>query len=292
MKFQIIEQVKSRNDIILYFNDITNLTNYKIFIGIINNYFGILLSKDNFQDEIFIDNITQIKYNNQIKSLSFLPKIITNIEKNSEKFIELFNNSNYIRFPISNETIEWLKSSNDIIIETVEMYNKISLPYINSILDKNTKWINDLLFNKTEEDRIIFRNNNFVITKDIIWKDDNLSNFYILAIPIKSIKTIRDLSKDDIELLINMKNKVNEILRNYNINNDNIIMFFHYHPSYYQLHMHICNRNSIIDDNEIYRHFYIDEIISKLSNDSDYWKNTTLKFELMSNSKLYKLLKN
>ena len=76
MKFQIIEKIKLRNDIIKYFNDITSLKQYNIYIGIINNYFGLLITDNEVNDEMEIDNIIQIKYNNQNKLESiFLYKI-------------------------------------------------------------------------------------------------------------------------------------------------------------------------------------------------------------------------
>ena len=66
-------------------------------------------------------------------------------------------------------------------------------------------------------------------------------------------------------------------------------MFFHYHPSYYHIHLHVCFKNSKhIDYN---RQFYIDDIIEKLKENSNYWKETDLTFEMITTSKLYKLLK-
>ena len=38
----------------------------------------------------------------------------------------------------------------NIFNETYEDYNNIALPYINAILNKNTKWINNILFNGSE----------------------------------------------------------------------------------------------------------------------------------------------
>jgi len=68
-------------------------------------------------------------------------------------------------------------------------------------------------------------------------------------------------------------------------------MFFHYHPSYYQLHLHICIIDHDALDSKFYRHYYLDDIINKLESNSDYWKYSTLKFELLSNTKLFTLLK-
>ena len=290
MKFQIIENINIRNDIIKYFSDTVEFTNYYIYIGIINNYFGVILSINKLEEEkIEINNITKFKYNNKNRNMYLLNKTLTNVSKNIDKYIELYTNDYYVKFPISNDTIEWLNSSIEIINETPEIYNNISLPYINSIYNKNIKWINNLLHNKSEEERILIRNDNFVICKDILWKDNNINNLYILAIPLKNIKSIRDLTNEDIPLLENIKINMITILNSYNVELNDIIMFFHYHPSYYHLHLHVCFKNSKhIDYN---RQFYIDDIIEKLKENSNYWKESDLTFEMITTSKLYKLLK-
>ena len=68
-------------------------------------------------------------------------------------------------------------------------------------------------------------------------------------------------------------------------------MFFHYHPSYYQLHLHICVTEHEALETKYLRNYYLDDVIKRLESDSDYWKKSTLKFELLSNTKLFKLLK-
>ena len=177
MKFQIIENINIRNDIIKYFNDIVEFKNYFIYIGIINNYFGIILSINKIEEEkIEINNIIKFKYNNKNRNIHLLNKTLMNVSKNIDKYIELYTNDCYIKFPISNDTIEWLNSSIEIINETLEIYNNISLPYINSIYNKNIKWINNLLYNKVEEERVLIRNDDFVICKDILWKDTSINN--------------------------------------------------------------------------------------------------------------------
>ena len=71
-------------------------------------------------------------------------------------------------------------------------------------------------------------------------------------------------------------------------------MFFHYHPSYYQLHLHVCINNNLDFNNIINinsRHYFLSKVIKKLNKNSNYWNKKTLKFELLSGTKLYKLLK-
>ena len=59
-----------------------------------------------------------------------LNKTLTNVSKNIDKYIELYTNNYYVKFPISNDTIEWLNSSIEIINETPEIYNKLFIHFI------------------------------------------------------------------------------------------------------------------------------------------------------------------
>jgi hypothetical protein len=296
MKFKKIEQINIRNEVKKYFSHFIDFANYNLYFGVINNYFTVLLYTNFINDFIDLDeliNSPQIKiiYNEKYYKQNYLNNIVSIIEKSSYKSLEIKSDNIYLKYPISLDFIEWLKVDVELFTESEHIYNTITLPYINSIIIKNTKWINNLLFNKSEESIVLFRNSSFVICKDIIWKDSNPNNFYVLIIPTKHIKTIRDLTQQDIPLLNSIQNKAIEIAAIFNISLDKLAMFFHYHPSYYQLHLHVCindNPDLIVLSN---RHYFLSKIIKKLNKQSDYWHKKTLKFELLSGTKLYRLLK-
>jgi hypothetical protein len=289
MKFQKLEKINLRNEIKRYFANVINHTHYNLYWGVTNNYFSILISVNKIDDEIELESWNKIIYNNQEQKLTeeHIAQLITNVDKS----LEFYSLNHYLKFPISLDLIDWLKADTIIFEETKNDYNKISYPYINSILDKNTKWINDLVFNKSEESVVLFRNESFVICKDILWKDDSNSQFYILAIPTKQIKTIRDLTGSDIPLLEDIKYNCIQIAKSYGISPDKLYLFFHYHPSYYQLHLHVCITEHPALETNYFRHYHLDSIINKLKIDPDYWKNATLKFELLSGTKLYNLFR-
>lgn len=287
MKFQKLDKINLRNETIQYLSEYVGFNNYKLYYGIINNYNGICVTTNDIDGEYFFKDLKKITFNNQV----IKEDQISNLNEISDKYFELFTKNSYCRFPVTNDFIDWLKADIEIFTETKEDYNKISLPYINSIIDKNTKWMNDLLFNKSEEDLVLYRNSNFVIVKDIIWKNPDNSDFYILAIPTLHIKTIRDLNQSHILMLKEIKNKCIMIASKYGIPETKLYFYFHYHPSYYQLHLHVCIVGHNLIETKIYRHYLLDDIIEKLELDTNYWANSTLKFELMSCSKLFKLLK-
>lgn len=304
IRFQKLEKINLRNDTKKYLiSGINNLmgfnNNNKIFLyfGVIKDYFGIMLSYDEILDDVYLTgpaNVTFGKLNHNTESIELFDKldsIILSVEKSGDKFLEIYQKSNYVRFPVNLDLIDWFKAETEIFIESKDDYKKITLPYINSILDKNIKWIHDLIYNKSEESIVLLRTSNHVICKDIVWKNDDISEFYILVFPLKPIKNIRELTSDDIPMLEQIKQDVIDIANRFSIPKEKLYMFFHYHPSYYQLHLHVCITEHPELETKYLRHYYLDDIIEKLKTDSDYWKNATLKFELLSGTKLYKLLK-
>lgn len=293
MKFQKLEKINLRNETKRFFDDIINYSKYYLYFGVSNNYFGILISVNDIENEIDLESWNKIIYNNQEQSLSHdkLSELIVSIEKFGDKSIEFYGANNYLKFPVSLDLIGWLKADIVIFEESKQDYLIISLPYINSILEKNTRWINELVFNKSEESIVLFRTDSYVICKDRIWKEESNSHFYILAIPTKPIKTIRELTSIDIPLLEELKIKCIQIAKNFDVPKEKLYMYFHYHPSYYQLHLHVCITEHPALDTKNLRQYHLNTIIDKLKTDSDHWKNTTLKFELLTGTKLYNLLK-
>ena len=293
MKFQKLEKINLRNETKRYFADIVNYGRYYLYFGVTNNFFSILISVNEIEDKIDLDSWNKIIYNNKEQSLSTdtVSELLVSIEKSGDKSLEFYGSNNYLKFPVSIDLIDWLKAEIVIFEESNQDYQKISLPYINSILEKNTRWINDLVFNKSEESIVLLRTDSYVICKDIIWKEESNSQFYVLAIPTKPIKTIRELTPVDIPLLEELKTKCIQIAKTYGVPKEKLYMYFHYHPSYYQLHLHVCITEHPALDTKFLRHYHLDTIINKLKTDPEHWKNTTLKFELLTGTKLYNLLK-
>jgi len=305
MKFEKLEEIKLRTDTKQYLSNFINNSNYYLYFGVINNFFTLLLSVNKINNEFNLNfeidsNDKQksciwnkIIYNKCKQSLSYnsITNLIVNIEEKDNKPLEFYGNDIYIKFPVSLDLIDWLKAENVVFEETKYDYEKISLPYINSIFEKNIKWINKLIFNNSEEHKVLLRTKSYVICKDIIWRNENNSQFYILAFPVKQIKTIRDLDHTDIDLLEEIKTQCINIAKTYGISKEKLRMYFHYHPSYYQLHLHVCVNTHPALEFQLLRNYNLDLIIEKIKIKSEYWKNTSLKFELLSGTKLYNLLK-
>ena len=171
------------------------------------------------------------------------------------------------------------------ILETPTMYYSKILPYMKRVYKTNTKWMFDVLENKTNQ-TIYTRTPNFVVCRDVKWVTNKKEDIYLLAIPDERIMTIRDLRKRHIPLLESMKNEMTRIAVAFRLNKDDLVFFFHYMPSIFQLHLHCCLKNNH-HAGELSRGIYFyDSVVERLKRDEFYWKNATMNYSLSIHNRM------
>jgi m7GpppX diphosphatase len=239
---------------------------YNIYNGIINDIPAVLFSNN------ITDNNIEIKGN-----ITFRNDNLYNFDQ--DDIIALY-------FPVDNVFINKFSNKIKIVTETYDDYKNKIEPYIDSILTVNTQWIKNILYHNYESNNILFNNNKIICIKNIFWK--NLNDFYILVIPYQEIKTIRDLNYTHKELLIEMKYNALLISKKYQINEDELYFFFHYHPSCYHLHLHVSVITHKNIKPKLYRHIMFDTVFDNIEN----MEKKTIKFEINTSNPIYKLLKN
>jgi len=138
----------------------------------------------------------------------------------------------------NNHLIKSKKKVSKLKLETYEDYLKLDIKDNN----KEKEWIYNIIDHKAEQASIIFEDDNIIIIPDWKW-NQNLRELHILGIyKDKSLRSIRDLNSSHLKMLkesINTGCKI--ISKYYNFKLDNILTFFHYHPSTWQLHVHFMN---------------------------------------------------
>ena len=251
-------------------------------------------------NEIIIDND---KFINIGKIDDKIAVIISNIKIDNIKFeknkicncsntLIYEGNSLDIFYPCENEHLNINKKSKYIIInETSLEFNSKILPYIKGIYKENIKWINDILYKNSEKERLLYKDEKIVIMIDVICNNiKDINDFYILAIPFENLMTIRDLRKKHIPILKLMKEKCIQIASSYNINSNQLYFFFHYHPSFYHLHLHCCVVNHKELSTKYFRCKMLETVILNLERNSHFYKNGDIMFEIPSNHIISKLL--
>ena len=165
------------------------------------------------------------------------------------------------------------------VIETPELYKTKTLPYLQKVYIQNTKWINDMIHHNGNQ-IVYYRNSSFIICKDNKWKTSNIRDFYILAIPIEKIMTVRDLRQRHISLLENMKYQMITLAKSFKINKDDLVFFFHYMPSVFQLHLHCCLKTNYHATNLLRGVYYYEIVLAGLQTDNEYWNTATMTYSL------------
>jgi hypothetical protein len=186
-------------------------------------------------------------------------KLIEENDNYKQYFVTVSTNGKLIERPIQ------LKKNKRIIYENYNDFKELNIEQI----DKT--WIYNIIDHKAESNDIIFENSDIIIIPDYKW-DQNLKNLHILGIfKEKNLSCIRDLKGNMINILEDsIKNGKKIIKEKYNI--ENLIIYFHYRPSVWQLHIHFMNAES--NDKKSFslpRAHLASTVIDNLKNDTDYY---------------------
>ncbi|XP_034947745.1 m7GpppX diphosphatase [Chelonus insularis] len=169
-----------------------------------------------------------------------------------------------------------------LVEETPEVYENVTLPIINS-QQLSLQWVDNILEGKAETDRVIFndpdKKTGFVLVKDLKMKDEK--SLYLIALVRQKIKSIRDLNESHLPLLTNIKEAGTKAIKEtYNISENQLKIFFHYQPSYYQLHVHFITLDVENAGSFVERAHLLSTVISNIQMVPDYYQKTTLTFRL------------
>ena len=179
---------------------------------------------------------------------------------------------------------------NNLKMESYTDYLKLN------VQNEDKKWIYNIIDHLSESENILFENNNIIIIPDYKWagskdtlltnlnttKKNNLDSLHILCIfKDKSLFSIRELTQNHIPLLEEaIEFGCKTITEKYGIKNENLIIYFHYHPSVWQLHLHYMILNN--DNTSSYslpRAHSVKSIIQNIRLDSDYYKKVELEIK-------------
>lgn len=168
-----------------------------------------------------------------------------------------------------------VNSNKQLLKETPEYYRQTILP--NAIKSDKT-WIYNILDGNAELDRIIFQNNDFILLKDIKWSGEILNDIHLLVLlKRKDLLSIRDIDDSNITLIQQIDDVTrNVIFQTYGINKNKIRSYFHYHPSYWHLHIHYdLYDQSTISTSVDYCKLLCD-VVENVKIDNNYYKKITL----------------
>jgi hypothetical protein len=151
------------------------------------------------------------------------------------------------------------------------------LKHKNIVSEKNTKWIYNIIHKISEQENILYRDNDCVVIPTYTWNGD-MNKLHILGIVTdQSLMTIRDLHTNNVSLLEHIREKGLQSIKNkYNIDRDIIRTYIHYPPSTWLLHIHFEVITNISDSCVTEYCHNVSHVIYNLTLDNNYYQNMTM----------------
>ena len=204
-----------------------------------------------------------------------------------------------------------MPSSGSILVhESIEVYNTIVKPYIQSIVDdgKSLNWIHNIIDIKKEEERLLVNHPQFIMNIDTKWRShpDPLTvprkewfqhkaveDLYCLGITKeKGIASLRDLTVDHIPMLQSMLDEGYKAIESiYGVESNQIRVFVHYQPQFYHFHVHFTRLENEVGST-VERGHLVTDIIQNLQMDPLYYSKRTIVYKLKKMSPLHTLMEN
>lgn len=168
------------------------------------------------------------------------------------------------------------------ISETCEHYNSDEMQsFINNECQKPQKqWIYNIIEGRREQEAVLYRDPDarFLIVPSTS-DSKRRPRGYIAIFMDTSLRSIRDLSKDHVPLLLEVCSAGARVLPKEFSHTS-----FHYHPSVYQLHIHFKQHKDIEVNNP--RIYPVCFVVLCLCFNADFFRNCTLRFKAHEESPL------
>jgi m7GpppX diphosphatase len=205
---------------------------------------------------------SHIETNDKYSKYSTMSMVVTDVTT-----ICPYDNNDYEKY-IKNKT-------NKLQEETPEIYQQL----YPEIIKKDKLWIYNIIEGISEQEKIIYQDDNFVLLPDYNWPQNStnlLDMHYLVIVKRKDLLSIRDLTNDHIKLLQDIDNISKFTISNkHNIDPLTIRSFVHYYPTFWHFHIHfdLINSYHIVP---LHRCHLLHNIIINLKIKSDYYKEVIL----------------
>lgn len=138
------------------------------------------------------------------------------------------------------------------VIETPEIYRDKVRPYMQSNREEGRlNWVYNIIEGRKEVEDVIYRTplgrdgeEGFLMLPNLHWDRKTMEALHLLGIvERRDLWSLRDLKKKHISWLKHMRAKLlDATVEKYpEIEEDQLKLFFHYHPTYYHLHIHVVH---------------------------------------------------
>lgn len=191
-----------------------------------------------------------------------------------------------------------------MVQETPELYEMIVKPLIQTTIESGSLgWIANVINGTKEQERLLLDHSDFILNVDTKWRShpdplttprdswyghSSVQDLYCLAIVKDTdLASMRDLRQHHLPMLMAIQElgcfKIREV---YGIDSDQLRVFCHYQPQFYQFHVHFTRLHNEIGC-QVERGHLISDIIQNLQLEGDYYAKRTITYKLKTSSDLY-----
>lgn len=248
----------------------------------------------------------------QLKKTEFQEKQLESLGSETSALLsaeKFFNNNEFYKFhtelkpPVSTITAQIIYPASEklitkysyqekvSVIETADLYHKVVKPhYIDPMDLSHCNWIYSILDGVKEQENVLYTDDDFMLMKNYTYIEGDIRTIYALALPRErvTLKTVRDLTADHLPLLKKMRDTgYATIETKYGVSRDLIQAYFHYHPTYYHLHVHFTH----IEGAQILASYVmLEEAIANIEMIPDYYQRATMVYPAGKMMPLYQII--
>ena len=222
------------------------------------------------KNDIYSTHILESKAANRIKATVIFPATDRHISKYSKKKPRLFE-------------------------ESAEVYSDC----VKAFVEKQAlscQWVYNILEKRSEAERIFVEDPDpevgFVCVPDMKWNAVDMGAFHVIGIVRRrDLRSLRDLTADQLPLLRNMRDKcLLAIKEKYGLKSEELRVFFHYQPTFYHLHLHFTSLSVHGAHVQAERAHLLTDVIQNLELDSDFYKKRTMSYIIYEGDPLMSFL--
>ncbi len=171
-----------------------------------------------------------------------------------------------------------------VVRETPEM-SCLADPFIAQEISRK-QWIYYVIDGTKESDKVFFECDDFMILPDADAPNTNRVLNWLVIFKDLKLRRLRDLRGKHVSLLRCVRSKLVELFPL-----SETMLYFHNPPSVWQLHLHVASPCDVLrTTNDMQKVHFLDDVISNLCIDPDYYKKATMTFLLPMGHDLIQLL--
>jgi len=186
--------------------------------------------------------------------------------------------------PASDAHVQKYSSMDDYaaVDESPSLYLSKIKCLIDAVPPSRTQWVANILSGEAEQEKLLLRDEEFVVLPEMKWNGTDVSEIYFICIlRDQNLKSLRDLRKEHIPMLVRIREAFTKILaeRFPDVGYDKIRTAVHYPPTYYWLHIHAIHNDAVSMTRKALESDSLESVIDNLKNiDSEYYAKRTIRY--------------